>query len=111
MSLIKKKIKKTHIAGIAIASLFSIALIVGDCFAYKYSDIISTFLGVAEQLTGNDQSIEESAKTADGVVRKIADEGVVLLKNKENNGKPTLPLQTKNIILQNPKKEKIFTTI
>ena len=87
MSLIKKKIKKTHIAGIAIASLFSIALIVGDCFAYKYSDIISTFLGVAEQLTGNDQSIEESAKTADGVVRKIADEGVVLLKNKENNGK------------------------
>lgn len=97
MSLIKKKIKKTHIAGIAIASLFSIALIVGDCFAYKYSDIISTFLGVAEQLTGNDQSIEESAKTADGVVRKIADEGVVLLKNKENNGKPTLPLQTKNI--------------
>lgn len=89
---LKPNIKKSKIIFSAIAGVFSIAMIVGDYFAYKYSDIISTFFGVAEQLEGDSDVIEQTAKSSDEVVRRLADEGTVLLKNKEKDGVPTLPL-------------------
>lgn len=89
---LKPNIKKSKIILSSIAGLFSVAMIVGDYFAYKYSDIISTFFGVAEQLGGDTEVIEQSAKSSDEVVRRIAEEGTVLMKNKVKDGVPTLPL-------------------
>ena len=89
---LKPNIKKSKIILSSIAGLFSVAMIVGDYFAYKYSDIISTFFGVAEQLGGDTEVIEQSAKSSDEVVRRIAEEGTVLIKIKGKDGVPTLPL-------------------
>ena len=83
---LKPNIKKSKIILSSIAGLFSVAMIVGDYFAYKYSDIISTFFGVAEQLGGDTEVIEQSAKSSDEVVRRIAEEGTVLMKNKVKDG-------------------------
>lgn len=87
------KMKPSQIVTIVLSVLFAAIMIVADCFASKYSAIISTFLGVAEQLEGDTESIEAAAKSGDEVVRKMGNEGVVLLKNETNSsGDPTLPL-------------------
>ena len=81
-----------RIVTVAVMAVFAIAMIVADVFAKKYNSIISNFLGVAEQIEGDENKINESAKSSDELVRKIADEGIVLLKNDEVDGKPVLPL-------------------
>lgn len=94
------KWRKIHLIAVCVLCVLMVALIVGDCFAYRYSSIISGFFGSNEQLVADDEKVEEAAKTGDEVVRKIADEGVVLMKNEENKeGDPTLPLpeETRNI--------------
>lgn len=93
-----KKSKKNHLLVKRIISLSAIGLMtagiaIGDYFASYYRSIISTFLGCAEQIEGDHSKVEEGAKSGDEVVRKIANEGVVLLRNENNKeGKPTLPL-------------------
>lgn len=90
--------KKTgKIISVCSVALISAALIVGDVFAGYYRSIISTFFGCTEQIEGDKTQVEEGAKSGDEVVRKIANEGVVLLKNEKNkSGKPTLPLAKNN---------------
>ena len=88
--------KRKLVARIVVVSLIVIiaaGLIVGDVYASRYAPIISSFLGCAEQLEGDTTKINEAAKTSDELVRKLADEGVVLLKNERDaDGKPCLPL-------------------
>lgn len=90
--------KKTgKILSILSITLISAAIVVGDVFAAEYAPIISTFLGCTEQIEGDNHKVEEGAKSGDEVVRKIANEGVVLLRNENNKlGKPTLPLDKNN---------------
>ena len=89
---LKGKIK--HIVVLCIMTVIAIALIVGDVFAYSYAPIISGFFGSNEQISGDSAAIEEAAKSGDELVRKLANEGVVLMKNGNNDeGKPTLPLE------------------
>lgn len=89
---LKGKIK--HIVVLCIMAVIAIALIVGDVFAYSYAPIISGFFGSNEQISGDSAAIEEAAKSGDELVRKLANEGVVLMKNGNNDeGKPTLPLE------------------
>lgn len=89
---LKGKVK--HIVVLCIMAVVAIALIVGDAFAYSYASIISGFFGSNEQISGDSAAIEEAAKSGDELVRKIGDEGVVLMKNGDNSkGKPTLPLE------------------
>lgn len=94
MKTLKKiKLKTSQIVTIVLSVFFAVVMIVADCFVNKYSAIISTFFGVAEQLEGDTESIEQAAKSGDEVVRKMGNEGVVLLKNELNaSGNPTLPL-------------------
>lgn len=92
--------KVGKIVTLSIMIAVSAALIVGDAFAVKYAPVISGFFGTAEQIGGDDALIEQGAKNGDEVVRKLANEGVVLMKNGLNkSGKPTLPLpeETKKI--------------
>lgn len=85
--------KMKHVIVLCIMAVIAIALIVGDVFAYSYASIISGFFGSNEQISGDSAAIEEAAKSGDELVRKIGNEGVVLLKNGNNSqGKPTLPL-------------------
>ena len=96
----KRKGRIGHLIAVCVLAVLMIALIVGDCFAYRYSSIISGFFGSNEQLTADEDKVEEAAKTGDEVVRKLANEGVVLMKNDANKeGKTTLPLpaETRNI--------------
>lgn len=90
--------KKTgKILSICSVALLSTAIIVGDVFAGYYRSIISGFFGCNEQVEGDVNKVDEGAKSGDQVVRKIANEGVVLLKNDNNKlGKPTLPLEKNN---------------
>ena len=76
-----------------LAAVLFPSIIVGDYFAVKYAGPISNFFNTAEQISSGSNNIEEAAKNGDEVVRKLANEGVVLLKNDLNKeGKPTLPL-------------------
>ncbi len=78
----KFKLKPGQIVFIVIATLICAIMITIDFLADRYSAIISTFLGTAEKLEeGDSGKVEESAKSGDEVVRNIANEGVVLLKN------------------------------
>lgn len=91
----KKKFKLTvgQIVTIIVVAISVAAMIVADCMAKKYSAIISTFLGCAEQIDGDTDKVDAAAKTGDEVVRKLADDGVVLMKNDEvEGGGKTLPL-------------------
>lgn len=86
--------KMKHIIVLCVMAVIAIALIVGDVFAYSYASIISGFFGSNEQISGDSAAIEEAAKSGDELVRKIGNEGVVLMKNGNNSkGKPTLPLE------------------
>ncbi len=85
-----------RIVTVAVMAVFAIAMIVADVFAKKYNTIISQFLGVGEQIEGDETKVNEAAKSSDELVRKIADEGIVLLKNDEVDGKPVLPLSKDN---------------
>lgn len=85
-----------RIVVLALLAVLAVAMIVADVFAKKYNAIISNFLGVAEQIEGDETKINESAKSSDELVRKMADEGIVLLKNDEADGKPILPLSKDN---------------
>ena len=76
-----------RIVTVAVMAVFAIAMIVADVFAKKYNTIISQFLGVGEQIEGDETKVNEAAKSSDELVRKIADEGIVLLKNDEVDGK------------------------
>lgn len=96
----KQKGRTFHLIAVCVLAVLMIALIVGDCFAYRYSSIISGFFGSNEQLNADQGKVDEAAKTGDEVVRKLANEGVVLMKNEANKeGKNTLPLPatTRNI--------------
>ena len=78
----KFALRTGQIVFIAIAVLVCAIMITIDCLSNKYSAIISTFLGTAERLEeGDSEKVEESAKSGDEVVRNIANEGVVLMKN------------------------------
>lgn len=89
----KFKLKPIQITGIALAAVLFPSIIVGDYFAVKYAGPISNFFNTAEQISSGGNNVEEAAKNGDEVVRKLANEGVVLLKNDLNKeGKPTLPL-------------------
>ena len=57
-----------RIVTVAVMAVFAIAMIVGDVFAKKYNAIISNFLGVAEQIEGDETKINESAKSSDELV-------------------------------------------
>lgn len=99
----KIKVKPVQIIVVAIIAVIAIALIVGDVIAYSYAPIISGFFGSNEQIGGDAAAIEEAAKSGDELVRKIGNEGVVLMKNEDGeDGKPTLPLP------ENEKKINIF---
>ncbi len=78
---LKLLLKPRQIVYIVVAVLVTVVMIVADYFANKYSAIISTYLGVGVQLEGDTDKVEEGAKSGDEVVRKLADEGVALLKN------------------------------
>ena len=87
------KLKVGHIIALVVMAIVMIALIVGDAIAYSYAPIITTFFGSGEQLGGDAATIEEAAKSGDELVRRLGNEGVVLMKNEARaDGKPTLPL-------------------
>lgn len=91
----KKKLllKPSQIVIIIVTVIVTAIMITADCFASKYAPIISTFLGCTEQLEGDTSKVEEGAKSGDEVVRKLADDGVVLMKNAPHaSGGNTLPL-------------------
>lgn len=81
-----------RIVTVSLILVIAVGLIVGDVYASRYSAIISNFLGCAEQLEGDTTQIDESAKTSDELVRKLTDDGIVLLKNSDVGGAPCLPL-------------------
>ena len=87
------KVSGKKIISIAAIALITATIVTGDVFAGKYRSIISGFFGCTEQIDGDKTTIDEGAKTGDQVVRKIANEGVVLLRNEKNKiGRQTLPL-------------------
>ena len=87
------KFSGKKIISVAAVALISATLITGDVFASKYRSIISGFFGCTEQIDGDKTTIDEGAKTGDQLVRKMANEGVVLLRNEKNKvGRQTLPL-------------------
>lgn len=92
----KKKmlLKPSQIVIIVVAVVVTAIMITADCFASKYAPVISTFLGCTEQLEGDTEKVEEGAKSGDEVVRKLANDGVVLMKNApmKSGGGNTLPL-------------------
>ena len=89
----KIKLKVGQIVALAVMAIVLAALIVGDVMAYSYASIITTFFGSGEQLGGDAAAIEEAAKSGDELVRKMGNEGVVLMKNEMGeDGEPTLPL-------------------
>ena len=92
----KKALLKTRqIVFIVVAVIVLAVMITIDCLASKYSAIISTFLGTAEKLeSGTNETIDASAASGDEVVRNIANEGVVLMKN---DGILPLPASTRKV--------------
>ena len=85
-----------RIVTVAFLLIVAAALIVGDVIARRYATVISNFLGVGEQIEGDKTKVDEAAKTSDELVRKIADEGIVLVKNEDEDGIPVLPLAKDN---------------
>lgn len=77
------KFSGKKIISVATVALISATLITGDVFASKYRSIISGFFGCTEQIDGDKTTIDEGAKTGDQLVRKMANEGVVLLRNEK----------------------------
>lgn len=72
---------------LASVALISAAFVVGDVFAARYSDMITTFLcGTATSTASN-----ETMAASDELCQKIGAEGITLLKNQNN----TLPLTEK----------------
>lgn len=77
-----KKIRIGHIVFIVAAVLVIGIMVAVDCLSVTYRSLISSFLGCAEQLDGDDSGkVIEAAKNGDEVVRNLANEGVVLMKN------------------------------
>lgn len=86
-----------RIATAAFLLIVMIALIVGDTFARRYAVSISNFFGTGEQIQAVDEEVaNEAAKTSDGLVRSIADEGIALLRNEDEEGNAVLPLSKEN---------------
>ncbi len=79
----KRKIAVSQIIFMAVAAVLLAVFITVDCLCVIYKPLISSFLGCAEQLDTDDDNdkINEGAKSGDQVVRNIANEGVVLMKN------------------------------
>lgn len=92
----KRKIAVSQIIFMAVAAVLLAVFITVDCLCVIYKPLISSFLGCAEQLDTDDDNdkINEGAKSGDQVVRNIANEGVVLIKN---DGVLPLPENKKNI--------------
>ena len=75
----KKNLK--NIIGLSVTSVFLVALIVGNYFCSRYNEVITTMLCGS----GTDFSSEDTKLTLennDQAVQKIAEDGMVLLKNK-----------------------------
>ena len=77
----KPLLRAGQIVFIAVAVIVIAVMITIDCLSATYRSVISSFLGCAEQLEGDSGKVEEGAKSGDEVVRNIANEGVVLMKN------------------------------
>lgn len=89
----KFKLRGGQIVFIVVAALILAVMIAIDCLSVQYSAVISTFLGTAEKVEGKDNAkVEEGAKSGDEVVRNLANEGVVLMKNDN-----VLPLKSRNV--------------
>lgn len=86
-----KKITK-RILSLSMMTAIALGLAVGDYYAVSYHNLISQFFGVGEQIGGDFKEIDDSSSSGDEVVRKIGNDGVVLLKNEDKDGKAVLPL-------------------
>ena len=83
-----------QIVYIVIAVLVMAIMITADCLASANAPIISGFFGTDVQIDGDKNKVDAAAENGDEVVRKIANEGVALLKN--DNVLP-LPATTRKI--------------
>ena len=90
-----KKIQKfKEKIGLIITSIFLVGLIIGNYYCAKYNTVITTML-CGSGTNFNNEETKLTLSSNDEVVQKIAEEGIVLLKNKDN----CLPLNEKNINL------------
>lgn len=82
--------KRNKIISFVAMGVIATALIVGNCIAAYYGPMITTFMGGTGD-RGNG-STEENAES-DALCQKIAEEGIVLLKNQDD----ALPLEDKTL--------------
>ncbi len=92
MKLKLNKLTPGRIAQLVGAGVLSIAFIAGTCVAAYYAPMITTFL-CGTGVNFETEEFKESAKLSDALCQTVAEEGVVLLKNKDN----ALPINTNKV--------------